>query len=231
MRVHVLGSEEHFIDHLSGVHQALSPDLRGEFWTVPDLVPYAATLVPEASSMPRWIKVGRGDYIVICSERDRKIVVGHQIIRFEHGCGLSYPGHYPLAPGTPHRAILSVGTHPAYPGGKAHQGVKAFLNPNHYSADRWRAAYPGAVVEIVGTPKLDEMHNAPAKPRSDPPVVCVTFHCDINVAPETQSAFPYYREAVTELAKRKDIEVIGHSHPKARAERKAFFEADRKSVV
>jgi hypothetical protein len=226
VKAHFVCSESHFIDHLAPVWRGLPEGLRGAFWATPDLVPYALTLVPEASEMPRWIKVGKGDYAVIAAEQDRKRVVGVPTVRFEHGCGLSYGGNISIPLGAPTLALQAAGFHPAYPGGRSHQGVRAFLNPNRYSADRWRESYPGAVVEIVGTPKLDEVHNALPKTIGDPPVVCISFHADILVAPETMSAFPFYRDVVVDLAKRTDIQVIGHSHPKARAERQEFFEAN-----
>jgi hypothetical protein len=67
---------------------------------------------------------------------------GHRrIVLMQHGIGQSYG---------PDR-------HPAYPGGEDNEGVGLFLVPGEHPAGRWREAYPAARVEVVGSPRLDEL--------------------------------------------------------------------------
>lgn len=207
---HFIASEEHFLDHLAPVWSAL-PE-RGEFWTVPELVDY----LPGASVLPRWVKVARGDYVVFAGEGDRKKAQGVPAVRFEHGIGLSYAGHVNVPMGAPRLAIEAVGRHPAYPGGGKQTQVRLFCQPNRWANARWLQAYPHVPSVIVGTPKMDEFHNAPRKAPAGRPVVAVSFHADITVAPETRSAFPFYSSLLPGLNRRTDIRLIGHAHPRAR---------------
>lgn len=220
--LHFVASEEHFIDHLAPIWHAT--DQHGEFWVLPDMVTYAQSLVPTATAAPAYLKAQRGDFIGVASEIDRKRAIGHSLIRFEHGCGLSYAGDVSVPLGAPRRAVEAIKTHQSYPGGRGHLNVKAFLQPNRYAADRWRQAYPNAAVEVIGTPKLDRWHNAPPKPRSAKPVVAVSFHVDINVAPETQSAFMWFKAVLPTVAKRSDIQLVAHCHPRARASIVPFYQ-------
>lgn len=151
----------------------------------------------------------RGDYITETSGRydtRRPIVVASygdvkrvrrmgytRIARMEHGAGQSY--------GTGHGS---------YAGGRDHDDVSLFLTPNEYSAALWRAAYPNATVEVVGCTKLDEL---PRKDPQEPLTVCVSFHWDCYLVPETVSAFSHYRSALPDLAKAYNL--IGHGHPRA----------------
>jgi hypothetical protein len=221
---HFASAEEHFAEHLAPVWHALPERVRGEFWTAPNLVEFARTLVPTAEVRPRWVRVERGDYVVVAGEGDRKALPGVPIVRFEHGVGMSYAGMVNVPVGAPRRAIEGVRTHPSYPGGRGQRGVKLFCSPNRYSDDRWKAPYPGTPSEIVGTPKLDRIHNAPPKVRSNPPVVAVSFHADISIAVEASSAFPDYADVLPSLAKRTDIQLIAHAHPRARNQVRPFYD-------
>jgi hypothetical protein len=84
------------------------------------------------------------------------------------------------------------------------------LVPNEHSAARWRASYPGARVEIVGCPKLDDL------PRREPgpPTIAITFHwpAPISISGYAGTALGDYLQDLPKLAAA--FNVIGHAHPK-----------------
>jgi len=213
-----LASETQFVEHLAPIWLALPPEARGSFAAHRSIrgKPADWGIVPTDGDPSRPVLVASyGD-----QKRARRLGY-RRIARIEHGAGQSYHGD------------SRFGANASYAGGRDCHDVSLFLCPNEYSADRWQAAYPGADVEIVGCPKLDSL---PRKERaspaathppsevsanrdarasfdeSTPPTVCISFHFDINLIPETRSAFPAYRPFLTALAKR--YNVIGHGHPK-----------------
>lgn len=117
-----------------------------------------------------------------------------RVVRMEHGIGQSYTLPYP-----------------GYPGGKGNDDVGLFLTPNEHAAERWRREYPDTRVEVVGSPKLDDL------PRRDPPigapaVIAFAFHFDLYLCPETRSALPWFRPAISDVARTRPV--IGHGHPR-----------------
>ena len=128
-----------------------------------------------------------------------KLPGGERFVRIEHGIGQSY--------GT---------THAHYPGGANHSDVGLFLTPNEHAANRWRKAYPRARVEVVGSPRIDELPTRNARSLqyrvSEPPTVAISFHYDLYLVPETRSSLPWFAPALPDLAK--EFHVIGHSHPR-----------------
>ena len=217
MRLAFYASMEHYIDHLAPVWKALGAGERTSFFTVPTLVPYAESIGVAAEPLPAWPKIR--ELIAVSAEGNRRQLGGRPVVRFEHGIGGSFGGLPPDG-----RVITGASLNPSYAGGRGQANVKLFCNANHYPNDRWLAAYPKTPSEIVGTPKMDAWHNAPPKPQSDPPVVCVSFHFEATVCSEARSAFPHFRSGVAELAKRRDIELVGHAHPKGRKQLRPFFE-------
>lgn len=108
-----------------------------------------------------------------------------RIVLMQHGIGQSYSDR-----------------NPAYPGGRDNDDVGLFLVPGDHPARRWREAYPDARVEVVGSPRLDDLpRRAPG-----PLTVAVTFHWRFG-------AFDFYRDAMDDLARA--FTVIGHGHPRA----------------
>ena len=209
-----IATHEHWIDHLGPVWRALPEALQGPFYT-PN-IEYAEARGIAASQLPTWPKFNRADRVVICGEADRRRVSTVPTIRFEHGCGISYGGVVPVPPGAPRRSLQAMATHHSYAGGRGQRNVVAFCNPNTYSNDRWVAAYPNVPSVIVGSPKMDPWHRRTYE-RNAVPVVAVSFHADFTACPETRSTFDYYRSALIDLAKRRDIRVVAHVHPRARA--------------
>lgn len=152
---------------------------------------YADHIAPVAALLPADLDValvaGYGD--VVAAKR-----AGHRrIVLMQHGAGQSYSN-----------------AHPNYPGGRRNDDVGLFLTPNAYSADLWRRAYPSASVAVVGCPKLDTLPTR--SPKRPWPVVAFTFHFDLHMVPETQSAFAFYRDAIADV--RSEFHVIGTAHPR-----------------
>lgn len=152
---------------------------------------YADHIAPVAALLPADLDValvaGHGDVVHARREGHKRIVL------LQHGAGQSYSTD-----------------HSHYPGGKGNDAVGLFLTPNEHSADRWRRAYPLTPAVAVGSPRLDTLPTrSPLRPY---PVVAITFHFDLYLYPETQSAFAWHLPALRELAE--TFTVIGTSHPR-----------------
>jgi hypothetical protein len=191
--IDVLVSETQFVEHTAPIWLALPPEARGSFAAHRSIrgkpADWGITATDGGPARP----------VLVASYGDQKRArrLGYRrIARIEHGAGQSY------------HADSRFGANASYAGGRDCHDVSLFLCPNDYSAERWQAAYPGATVEIVGCPKLDTL---PAK-EPGPLTVALSWHFDINLIPETRSAFPAYRPYLADLAKR--YNVIGHGHPK-----------------
>jgi len=202
--IDVHARERHFVDHLAPVWRAIPEALRGDF-----MVPRELSWRLEELGIPR-AKPGAGDRpTLIASYGDLKAVraLGRErIALLQHGIGQSYGA-----------AIGKSKDGPSYSGGRDNHDVSLFLCPNEHSASRWRTAYPGARVEIVGCPKLDDL---PRKPeRSTPPVVAFTFHWDAHVVNETRSGFLQFRPAI--VAAKRRWTILGHGHPRLLEDRLA----------
>jgi hypothetical protein len=202
-----LAYESHFISHLAPMWHALRRE-RGRFVTDPDLVEYAATLGIEATPLgpPRNTPTQPtydGTPALVASYGDMKKGrrLGYGPFAFlEHGIGQSYAGDRTAA------------HHASYPGGRDRDDVELFLSPNEHSAARWRAAYPRARVEVVGSPRLDLLPSRQLDPIAPSPVVAISFHFPCSVVPETRPALGHYLGVLDQLAKR--YAVVGHAHPR-----------------
>jgi hypothetical protein len=148
---------------------------------------YAEHLAPVAALLPDLDIALVASYADVCKAREKH----KRIVLMQHGIGQSYSDDGP-----------------AYPGGRDNDAVGLFLVPNNHAGQRWRSAYPAARVEVVGSPRLDDL------PRREPgPVtVAVTFHWRSG-AHEKGNAFDHYKAVLPDLARR--FHVIGHGHPRA----------------
>lgn len=205
-----LAFEPQFLAHLAPVWRALPSGIRGTLLVNDSLVerarhygfdpqPVSAQTIRAASPPPKAIG-GDGPMAFVASIGDTKIGrrLGYRRFAFiEHGCGQAYLGD------------RSAMRHPSYAGGMDRGDTELFLVPNDYSADLWRRAYPSARVEVVGSPRLDDL---PARIPGPGPVVALSFHWSAFVAPEARPAIGHYQSALAGLAKR--FTTIGHAHPK-----------------
>lgn len=232
--VDVYASEPHFLDHLAAVWLSLPAELRGRFMA-PRLVDRAVRrgiagaldATPGAVDGP-----GRPMLVAAYGDLKRARKAGRtRLALFQHGMGQSYGA-----------AIGRSADAPSYPGGRDNDDVGLFLCPNAHSAGRWRAAYPSARVEIVGSPRLDVLPRRRCElclmgegPHAGhPAVVAFGFHWDCRIASETRSGFWEYRPAV--LAARRELGlVLGHGHPRLLTHAAGFprrwYERNRVPVV
>ena len=210
-RVSFYASMRHYIDHLWPIIEAMPPEHVDGLYTLPSLHSYAEsrldpTLVKKRTLPP---KVP----FVVASFRDLQKVGEQRAVCFvEHGVGQTY------GDGSP-----------SNPGGRSRQGIKLFLCPNPRVADLNAEAHPRAVVEIVGSPRLDALQrvwrarsqerpqdgsegNLEASGGKPGTVLALTWHWNNAQAPESRWAFPYYERTFPNLADR--FEVLAHAHPR-----------------
>ena len=216
MTLDALACEPQFIDHLAPVWRALPSDARGTLYVPERLLDRAAARgvygVPvddralrQQSGPPRAIVDPTGPRCLVASIGDTKVArrIGYRrFAALEHGIGQSYTGD---AKGARH-------PHPSYAGGADREDTELFMVPSEYSATLWRRAYPRATVEIVGSPRLDDLPPRQLSPLEAGPVVAISFHWDAFVSPEAGSAVGHYLPVLGDLAR--TYTVLGHAHPK-----------------
>jgi hypothetical protein len=199
LTVDFLACEPHWVDHLAPVWLALEPDERGAFLTTEKLFAHA---VKRGVVPTKWSgDISRsGEPICInasgpLTEADRTHT-RRRIAFFEHGAGFTFGN-----------------MHSSYCGSPLYRGqVSLFCNPNRYVDAANLRAFPRTAHEIIGCPKMDKFHNAPARPMGDKPVICVSFHWECMAAPETRSAWREFKDALPGLMK--EFTVVGHGHPR-----------------
>jgi hypothetical protein len=214
--VDAIACERQFIDHAAPVWRLLPPRHRGRFLTDASLVEHARGRGIEAeaidtgalrrSSLPPTANPGPGPAAFVVSIGDTKVArrLGYRRFAFmEHGAGQAYIGD---------RDAVAQ-RHPSYAGGVDREDVELFLVPNQYSAGLWRRAYPEARVDVVGSPKLEDLYQLVAeRVESDRPVVAISFHWPAFTCEEAGSALGHYLKMLPALVAA--YQVIGHAHPK-----------------
>ncbi len=203
MKIDVLATEPHFVDHLAPVWHQLPVESRGEFYT--GAIPLSgATARARVQGIPEargGTPVGQGIVMVAASGdlmRAGATAGDARFAFFEHGCGISYNVPQPSYVGSPHRP-----------------NVDLFIMPNPSAAAKQRAVHPNRRIEVIGSsPRLDRWVGVGSKTKpGEPPTVAVSFHWDCHVAPETRTALYYYRHHLPDLLGR-GWKVIGHGHPR-----------------
>jgi hypothetical protein len=208
----------HFLDHLASIWNALPSDRRGTFWVRPDrgMLGHAERrgVAVRATERPAASPPGDGPIVVAAySDLDRAAARQRPLILMEHGVGLSFPEHSP-----------------GYAGGRGLRSwVSLFLAPNQDIATKTARTFPEAAQAVIGTPKLDSWHARSLKPRSDPPVVAISFHWQCGLCPEAGNAWEHMKSGIPALAKA--FPLIGHGHPKILDELAPQYEAMGVEVV
>lgn len=212
--IDALAHEVQFLDHLAPIWKALPLSVRGQFLVGPSLRQHATQLQIHATDSPRPPSVPLypqprhdGPVLLVASYGDTKVGrrLGYGPFVFaEHGAGQSYLGD----PAWSQPAVAS-----SYPGGPDRSDTALFLVPNDHAATRWRKAYPGARVAVVGSPRLDTL--PPYIDDGGEPIVAISFHFEAprSLGPEANTALGEYLEVLPDLAAR--FRMIGHAHPKA----------------
>lgn len=192
------GSEQHYRDHLWPVFE-VGTNQRGNLWS------WAGSTAGDGdvSQVSGRIAVvaASGDMLKARLARARKIVL------MQHGAGQSY-----LSGAKKYQ-------HSSYPGGRGHERAALALFPNQQSYDHHYQRYGGRVpAEVVGCPKLDSWVGLPPKPRSDPPMVVISFHWRCKVAREAGTVWDDYGwdaiHALVEMRDAGEIDLAVHAHPR-----------------
>lgn len=126
----------------------------------------------------------------------------------------------------------------SYAGGPDRENVCLFLSPGPHVTAANKNWYPQTPDIPIGVPKLDHWHTqmkTNIEGKKSVPTVCISFHWDCQVCPETRSGFYHFKKAVlaakeasganSELGA-KEFKLIGHSHPRIRKIVKPFFESN-----
>lgn len=180
-------SESHYIDHIAPIWQNLSPAIKGTFHTTESQASYATRLGIKTETTPP-----NNNHTIVASWGDYKKTTG-PVIYMEHGIGHTYSNN-----------------HPSYAGSPGKDRVTLFLNQHIVTDTKNRATYPNANHAIIGVPKMDQIKQRPPQDS----VVCLSFHWDARVAPESRSAFRHYRRFIGDINKIEGINLIGHCHPR-----------------
>jgi glycosyltransferase involved in cell wall biosynthesis len=209
-RFHFVASERHFFDHLAPIWDLLEPEERGQLIRPAERPPspYVVGSVenPPRKAQPNWRQTERTpsvfgpEYLTVVAawgDYWRSVRAGHRTVLFEHGLGQTY------IDGT---ASYAGSSHPL------RGSAVAFIVPNDHAAQANLAAHPEVPTYVVGVPRLDRWHQVEPRPRSDPPVVAVSFHWECRVAPETRSSWEWFLPGLASL--QREYTVLGHGHPR-----------------
>lgn len=182
-------SQVQYYDHMLPIWEALPNNAKGEFMVsseVKSLRPHKDT----KDGMPKGVLTlvaGWGDYHDIKGD----------VVYMEHGIGHVYRNS--------HDQI-----HVGYAGSIDKDRVVLFLNQHEVTQKGNLKVYPKTRNEIIGTPKMDIYDTQQVKGR----VVCISFHWDCRVSPESRSAFYYYADEVKRLIDHANYDIIFHGHPR-----------------
>ena len=193
--IDVLASAPHYADHLAAVFGALPAEDRGSFLTGDRTTAERVRGLGFEPVLPN----GEDWPVLVASYGDLKRAgsLGRsRVAIMEHGAGQSYGGR-------PRSATLG-----SYAGGVGRGAASLFLHPGEHPAARDRAAYPGARVEVVGSPHLDTL---PKRDGHKGRVVAFSFHFNGAMVPEAKNAYAWAWPAIQKL--RGSYELLGHAHP------------------
>lgn len=204
MKVDFVAGEQHFISHLKPVWDVLPFDCKGHFYIRTNCSVDISYLFKKPFKntnvlLRKLEERDRNNFILAAGYGDiaRLKQYRYPMILMEHGSGQRY-----------------ISDHPSYSSGKgAKHNVFLFLSPNEYNSIGHKQNYPNTPVEVIGCPKLDAWAFKP-KPQNKLPVVCVSFHWNCHIVPETKSTWDYYKDTLKELSQCKEFTLVGHGHPR-----------------
>ena len=159
--------------------------------------------------------------MVVASFGDVPLVGDRAFVMVEHGTGCSYGGEPPdgSTPDLAHRC-----------------NMLALACPNEIHARRTGLHHPPAMAEVTGCAKLDAWPPDRVRGVTDPPTVALLWHWPNRwIAPESNWAFPHWRDAVAVLAARGvdrlGYRLVGHGHPRSAAVLWQFYRRSGIPVV
>jgi len=187
-------SRRHYANHLYPIWRALPEHRRGVFYVT-------SSLAAEATAASISVAQGRVPTrpnipILVSAYSDLRIAPHRRVVFTEHGSGQYYDTD-----------------DPSYSGGPGRERVDLFICPNPRVAARNLARYPTSHAVAVGCPRLDQWHPPVPKPPSSPPVIAVTWHADIRVAPETRPGIREFSPMLP-LLQAAGYRLLGHGHPR-----------------
>lgn len=199
-RVDFVASEQHLLDHLLPVIEAMPPGTVGQVHvTRPGADPARVTAGTVSTLLPD----KTGGPLVGCQWGDiARYRHNRRVGLMEHGAGATYPD-----------------PNPAFAGGSQREDVALFLAPNQHVHDANAAVYPGTPNVVVGTPYLDPWCSG-ARPRPDPSekVVVFSWHWDMTRWPGGRSALDHYAPGLRVVREQLEADgwvVLGTAHPRA----------------
>jgi hypothetical protein len=193
-KIDFFAGEEHFFDHISPIWRELPEHLKGTFYVRKRVeekrakssgIPY---VVGEPTNSELCLVASIGDYRATTKD----------VVFMEHGIGHQYSNN-----------------NAGYAGGAGKDRAILFLNQHHITDERNLKTYPNVPHAIIGTPKMDKVQRTGWTVHKRKPVVCMSFHWDCKVSPETRSSYPFYKKMIPILYKlKKDFDFVLHAHPK-----------------
>lgn len=177
----------HFFDHIVPIYQSLPKKYRGKFFIEERVVEKA-----KINNIEYTIGKPEDGLTLVASFGDYGRTSG-DVVFMEHGIGHTYSND-----------------HPSFAGGRGKDRTVLFLNQHHITQEKNMLKYPNAKHEIIGTPKMDSV----SKVKSKQSVVCLSFHWDNRISPESRSAFDFYKRIIPILLTQKDFRLVFHGHPR-----------------
>lgn len=211
MKIHMLASWKHYVDHILPVWNALPDDVRGSvFVTFKDEAERVAASGVKVTSGK--IVIDPDDKYIIAGYADIKRVPRNaDICLMEHGSGQTY-------------ANVRSGS---YAGGRDRGRVGLFIVPNERVASVNMAAYPDATTVAAGSPRLDALYMARLRNehKRTGNKLAVSFHWRCVLCPETNTAFDEWKKDIVNLACTGNQHILGHGHPRLWEEISDFWKS------
>ena len=214
-RIDFYATHIQYLDHILPVWEKLPERNKGNFYVSYKLHKYLEKKDIEIENQNPIINLNsenNAERLMYCAShinlQNARERYGRKVIYTEHGVGQSYSGI----------------KHKSYIGGERARVVAIFV-PGEKQAAQQEYYYPTIPVYPIGVPKLDKYHAAKKKPKNEN-TVCVSFHWDCQLLPETRSAFIYYKSALAQLAKMdKEYNLVGHGHPNQKSRFEKFYQS------
>lgn len=211
MKIHLLASWKHYVDHIFPVWNALPDDMRGSvFVTLKDEAERVAA--SGISVTPNKTIIDKNDKYIIAGYADiKRVPRGADICLMEHGAGQTYVN-------------VRSGS---YAGGRDRSRVGLFIVPNERVASINMAAYPDVMTVAAGSPRLDVLYDARMRNehKRTGNKLAVSFHWRCLLCPETNTAFDEWKKDIIKLACTGNQHVLGHGHPRLWEEISDFWKS------
>lgn len=205
-KIHFIASEFHFFTHLHPIWEALDPEIRGFFYYKKGMgrninIPYCYKKPFKTKrELLEKINLNLLDFFLSASYGNVSLLKQEPIpmILTEHGIGQTYS--------SPHSSFANSRI------GK--DNVFLFLSPNLINKQKYLEKDDNRPIEVIGVPKMDKWHNQDLKKREKKPIVCLSFHWDSYIVPETRGTFSFYQPILEALNQNDHFSLVTHGHPR-----------------